>query len=66
MKLGVISDVHGHLVEHRRVAYDREAFLARVEGCGQPVAGYIASFQLGERIQYPSVRPGAPVPAQQA
>jgi predicted phosphodiesterase len=61
----VHADRHGHVVEHRRVAYDRDAFLARVERCGHPGAGYIASFQHGERILYPSVRPNAPVLAEQ-
>jgi predicted phosphodiesterase len=59
----VHADRHGHLVEHRRVDYDHDAFLARVERCGHPGAGYIAAFQRGERILYPSVSPGGPVPA---
>jgi predicted phosphodiesterase len=55
--LVVHADRHGHLVEHRRVAYDHEAFLARVDRCGHPGADFIASFQLGKQIRYPSVPP---------
>jgi predicted phosphodiesterase len=62
----VHADRHGHGVEHRRVAYDRDAFLARVERCGHPGADFIASFHRGERILYPSVHPGAPVLAEQS
>jgi predicted phosphodiesterase len=57
----VHADRHGHMVEFRRVEYDRDAFLTRVKESGHPGADYIASFQLGERVLYPSVRPGAPV-----
>jgi len=39
------GDRHGHEVEHRRVAYDREAFLRRVHQSGHPEADFIASFQ---------------------
>lgn len=38
------ADRHGHRVEHRRVAYDRDAFLASVARSGHPAAAYIASF----------------------
>ena len=45
----VHADRHGHRVEHRRVAYDRDDFLASVAGSGHPAAAYIASFQLGRQ-----------------
>ena len=38
------ADRHAHQVEHRRVAYDRDAFLASVARSGHPAAAYIASF----------------------
>lgn len=56
------ADRHGHRVEHRRVAYDRDAFLRSVARSGHPSADYIASFQLGERVRYAARRPGAPNP----
>lgn len=56
------ADRHSHLVEHRRVGYDREAFLGTVTRCGHPAAEYIASFQRGDRFRYPARRPGAPDP----
>ena len=56
----VHADRHGHRVEHRRVAYDREAFLRRVAASGHPQHDYIASFQRGEQVRHPSRRPGAP------
>jgi predicted phosphodiesterase len=56
----VHSDRHGHRVEHRRVAYDRDAFLRRVERSGHPEAEYISAHQRGEYIKFPAVRPGAP------
>jgi predicted phosphodiesterase len=54
------ADRHGHRVEHRRVAYDRDAFLESVARSGHPAADYIASFQRGEQIRHPAIRPGAP------
>ena len=57
------ADRHGHQVEHRRVAYDRDGFLAAVAGSGHPAADFIASFQHGEQYRHPAVRPGAPVPS---
>jgi predicted phosphodiesterase len=57
----VHADRHGHRVEHRRVAYDHEAFIARTERSGHPTADFILSFQRGRQIRHPSVRPGAPV-----
>jgi predicted phosphodiesterase len=37
------DDGDGHEVEHRRVEYDRDAFLRAVRDSGHPAAGYIAS-----------------------
>ncbi len=56
----VHADRHGHRVEHRRVAYDRYEFLARLARSGHPEVDYIASFQRGEQVRYPARRPGAP------
>ena len=57
----VDADRHGHRLTHRRVAYDRDAFLRDVAASGHPEHDHIASFQRGEQYRYPSVRPGAPV-----
>jgi diadenosine tetraphosphatase ApaH/serine/threonine PP2A family protein phosphatase len=54
------ADRHEHLVEHRRVSYDRDAFLASVARSGHPAADYIASFQRGEQVRHRARRPGAP------
>jgi predicted phosphodiesterase len=56
------TDRHGHAIEHRRVAYDRDGFLASVARSGHPGADFIASFQRGEQVRHPAVRPGAPIP----
>jgi predicted phosphodiesterase len=53
------ADRHGHRIEHRRVGYDRDAFLATVDRSGHPAADYIASFQRGEQVRYPVVEPAA-------
>jgi predicted phosphodiesterase len=45
------ADRHGHRVEHRRVAYDRGAFLDIVERSGHPEHEFIASFQRGEQVR---------------
>jgi predicted phosphodiesterase len=58
----VHSDRHDHRIEHRRVGYDRDAFLDAVARSGHPAAHHIASFQRGEQVRYPSRRPGAPDP----
>jgi predicted phosphodiesterase len=58
----VRADRQGHTLEHRRVAYDHDAFVARVERSGHPESDYLASFQRGEQIQHPARRPGAPIP----
>lgn len=57
----VHADRHGHQVEHRRVPYDREAFLARLRASGHPAHDFIASFQRGEQVRHRAHRPGAPI-----
>lgn len=54
------ADRHEHTVEHRRVGYDREAFLDSVQASGHPASAYIASFQRGEHVRFSATRPGAP------
>jgi predicted phosphodiesterase len=56
----VHGDRHGHRLEHRRVSYDRDLFLQRVERSGHPEAAFIGSFQRGEQYRYPAQRLGAP------
>jgi predicted phosphodiesterase len=58
--LVVHADADDHRVEHRRVAYDRAAFLERVATSGHPQQDYIASFQRGGQIRHPAAGPGAP------
>lgn len=60
--LNLHADRHGHAIEHRRVDYDREAFLTSVEQSGHPASDYIASFQRGEQVRFLATRPGAPNP----
>lgn len=57
----VHADRHGHRIEHRRVAYDTEAFLDAVRRSRHPEVEYITSFQRGEQCRFPAQRPGAPV-----
>jgi predicted phosphodiesterase len=54
------ADRHGHRVEHRRVDYDHDEFLDRLDRSGHPARDFIASFQRGEQIRFASRRPGAP------
>ena len=54
------SDRDDHRLEHRRVEYDVDAFLERLERSGHPEVEYIGSFQRGEQFRYPANRPGAP------
>jgi predicted phosphodiesterase len=56
----VHADDRGHRIEHRRVAYDRDAFLAVLDRSGHPERDFIASFQHGGQVRFPAVRPGAP------
>lgn len=60
----VHADRHGHRLEHRRVPYDHERFLASVARSGHPTADFIASFQRGDQCRFPSRRPGAPAATQ--
>ncbi len=55
------ADADGHRLQHRRVAYDQDAFLASVARSGHPEAEYIASFVRGEQARHAASRPGAPV-----
>ncbi len=59
----VHADKRHHRLEHRRVAYDRVAFLERLALSGHPEIDYVASFQRGEQIHYAAVRVGAPTVA---
>jgi predicted phosphodiesterase len=45
----VADDRHGHALSHRRVAYDHDAVVARIDASGHPDAAYLASFQRGTR-----------------
>ena len=56
----VHADRHGHRLEHRRVSYNRDAFLRRLQHSSHPERDYISSFQRGEQYRYPAQRPGAP------
>ena len=52
----VHADRHGHRIEHRRVAYDRDEFLRTVAASGHPEADYITSFQRGEQVRFAADR----------
>jgi predicted phosphodiesterase len=54
------ADRHGHRLEHRRVEYDRDAFLRALQRSGHPEREYIASFQRGEQCRFRAQRPNAP------
>jgi putative phosphoesterase len=54
------ADADGHRVEHRRVDYDRDAFMEHLRRSGHPQHEFIAAFQRGDMIRHPSRRPGAP------
>jgi predicted phosphodiesterase len=56
----VHGDRRGHRLEHRRVTYDRDAFLRRLRFSGHPERDYISSFQRGEQYRYAAQRAGAP------
>lgn len=55
------ADDDAHVIEHRRVPYDTEAFLLALADSGHPQPDYIASFQRGEQVRFPALRKGAPV-----
>lgn len=59
--LVIHADADRHEIEHRRVAYDRDAFLRTLAECGHPAPDYIASFQRGEQVRYAAQREGAPI-----
>lgn len=44
------------------MSYDRDAFLVSPDRSGHPEHDYIASFQHGHQITFPTMRPGAPDP----
>ncbi|MEA3076964.1 MAG: hypothetical protein QOF60_1872 [Actinomycetota bacterium] len=48
------ADEHGHRVQHRRVAYDHDAVLARIAASSHPAADYISSFQRGDHVMFES------------
>jgi predicted phosphodiesterase len=54
------ADRDRHRVEHRRVAYDRDAFVERLRRSGHPQHEFIAAFQRGDMVRHPSRRSGAP------
>ena len=47
----VADDAHGHALTHRRVAYDHDEVLARIEKSSHPQAEFLASFQRGEQVR---------------
>jgi len=47
----VADDAHGHSLTRRRVAYDHDEVLARIEKSSHPQAGFLASFQRGEQVR---------------
>jgi predicted phosphodiesterase len=48
-------DRDGHHLQHRRIAYDHDAVLARLARSSHPEAHYIASFQRGEQVRYRAI-----------
>ena len=46
------DDPNGHRLVHRRVTYDHDAVLQRLEVSDHPEAGYIASFQRGKQVRH--------------
>ena len=56
----VDDDPSGHRIRHRRVDYDHDAVVARIHASGHPEADYLASFQRGDQVRHPAVRPGTP------
>jgi predicted phosphodiesterase len=55
------DDPEGYTLTHRRVAYDHDAVLTKLERSSHPEARYLASFQLGEQTRYSASLPGSPV-----
>lgn len=62
------ADDARHLIEHRRVSYDRDQFLRRLRSSGHPEQDFIASFHRGEQIRHTALpldqapRPGRELP----
>ena len=54
------DDPAGHRIQHRRVPYDHEAVLRRIERSNHPEAKYLASFQRGEQVRHGADGPGVP------
>jgi predicted phosphodiesterase len=54
------DDPRGHRLAHRRVGYDHDAVIRRIEGSTHPEARYLTSFQRGAQILHPADRDGAP------
>ena len=48
------ADETGYTVDHRRVAYDHDEVLARIDRSGHPARSYIGGFQRGEFARYPA------------
>jgi predicted phosphodiesterase len=53
------DDPAGHVLTHRRVTYDHDAVLAKLERSSHPEARYLASFQLGEQVRFPASQLGS-------
>ena len=56
----VDDDSGGHVLSHRRVAYDHDEVLTQLRRSSHPEARYLGSFQRGEQVRYPADRPHAP------
>lgn len=56
----VDDDPRGHSLTHRWVAYDHDAVIEALRRSTHPSAEHLASFQRGEQVRYPAIRPGAP------
>jgi predicted phosphodiesterase len=48
------ADADGHHLEHRRVAYDHDAVIGRIDRSGHPEAEYLTTFQRGEQARFPA------------
>jgi predicted phosphodiesterase len=46
------ADGREHRVEHRRVPYDHDAVLARIEHSGHPAAEFLSEFQRGQQVRF--------------
>lgn len=50
----VHADRHGHRVEHRRVAYDREAVVRQLQEVGHPTEPFLVAHLRGEHGRHPT------------